>query len=73
LFAEATLPIAEQHPNALPSPAMDAPVADDGELMLAWAGGDAAAFTELYARHKGPLYRFLLKTVKDRAVADELF
>jgi RNA polymerase sigma factor (sigma-70 family) len=52
---------------------MDAPLADDGALMLAWAGGDAAAFTELYARHKGPLYRFLLKTVKDRAVADELF
>ena len=52
---------------------MDAPLADDGGLMLAWAGGDAAAFGELYARHKGPLYRFLLKTVKDRAIADELF
>jgi RNA polymerase sigma-70 factor (ECF subfamily) len=52
---------------------MDAPLADDGALMLAWAGGDAAAFTELYGRHKGPLYRFLLKTVKDRAAADELF
>src|SRR6202000_1117238 len=45
----------------------------DGALMLAWAGGDAAAFTELYGLHKGPLYRFLLKTVKDRAAADELF
>ena len=52
---------------------MDAPLADDGGLMLAWAGGNAAAFAELYARHKGPLYRFLMKTVKDRATADELF
>jgi len=68
-----TLPIAEYHPDDVPSPAMDAPLADDGGLMLAWASGDAAAFTELYARHKGPLYRFLLRTVKDRAVADELF
>jgi hypothetical protein len=38
--------------NALTSPAMDAPLADDGGLMLAWAGGDAAAFTELYAATK---------------------
>lgn len=59
--------------DAVTSPAMDAPVADDGGLMLAWAGGDTAAFDQLYARHKGPLYRFLLKTVKDRAIADELF
>ena len=59
--------------DAVTSPAMDAPVADDGGLMLAWAGGNAAAFDQLYVRHKGPLYRFLLKTVKDRAIADELF
>ncbi len=52
---------------------MDAPLTDDGGLMLAWAGGDSAAFGELYAKHKGPLYRFPLKTVKDRTVADELF
>jgi RNA polymerase sigma factor (sigma-70 family) len=52
---------------------MDAPLADDAALMLAWVGGDAAAFKALYARHKGPLYRFLLKTVRDRPLADELF
>ncbi|HXP00986.1 MAG TPA: RNA polymerase sigma factor [Luteibacter sp.] len=52
---------------------MDAPLADDGGLMLAWSGGDAAAFKELYARYKGPLYRFLLRTVRDRTLADELF
>lgn len=60
-------------PNAVTSSAMDAPLADDTALMLAWVGGDAAAFKALYAQHKGPLYRFLMKTVKDRALADELF
>lgn len=52
---------------------MDAPASDDAGLMRAWSGGNAAAFDALYARHKGPLYRFLLRTVKDRALADELF
>ncbi|URX62242.1 RNA polymerase sigma factor [Luteibacter anthropi] len=52
---------------------MDAPLADDAALMQAWTGGDTAAFTTLYMRHKGALYRFLLRTLKDRALADELF
>ena len=52
---------------------MEARATDDGGLMLAWAGGSAAAFDELYARHKGTLYRFLLRSVSDRATADELF
>ena len=38
--------------------------ASDEQLMLAYAGGDAAAFETLYARHKGPLYRFVLRSVK---------
>ncbi|GAA0905937.1 RNA polymerase sigma factor [Rothia nasimurium] len=59
--------------DAVTSPAMDAPLADDAALMQAWTGGDAAAFTTLYTRHKGALYRFLLRTLKDRALADELF
>ena len=41
--------------------------------MLAYAGGDAGAFESLYARHKGPLYRFVLRSVKSRPEADELF
>jgi RNA polymerase sigma-70 factor (ECF subfamily) len=47
--------------------------ASDEELMLAYAGGDAAAFEPLYARHKGPLYRFVLRSVKGAAEADEIF
>src|ERR1700694_2927984 len=47
--------------------------ASDEQLMLAYAGGDAGAFETLYARHKGPLYRFVLRSVKARAEAEELF
>jgi len=47
--------------------------ASDEQLMLAYAGGDAAAFEALYARHKGPLYRFVLRSVKVAAEADEIF
>ena len=45
----------------------------DEMLVLAWAGGDAASFELLYARHRGPLYRFLLRQLRDSATADELF
>ena len=45
----------------------------DEELMLAYRGGGAAAFEELYRRHKGPLYRFVLRSVRERSLAEELF
>lgn len=41
--------------------------------MLAYGNGDAAAFDRLYARHKGPLYRFVLRSLRDRSVAEELY
>ena len=45
----------------------------DETLMLAYAAGDASAFEQLYARHRGPLYRFLLRHLRDAAMADEFF
>ena len=45
----------------------------DEELMLAYAGGDAAAFESLYGRHKGSLFRFVLRSVKARGEAEELY
>lgn len=45
----------------------------DEKLMLAYAGGDLRAFDTLYARSRGLLYRFILRSVQDRASADELF
>lgn len=46
---------------------------DDARLMLAWTAGDPEAFETLYRRHRGPLYRFLLRRLNHRATADELF
>ena len=51
----------------------DAAEATDEALMAAWAGGDADAFAPLYARHRTRLYRFLLRQLRDPALADELF
>ena len=45
----------------------------DEELMLRYGGGDAGAFEALYRRHRGPLYRFLLRQAGNAATAEELF
>jgi RNA polymerase sigma-70 factor (ECF subfamily) len=45
----------------------------DEHLMLAYAGGDAGAFETLYGRHKGALFRFVLRSVKSRGECEELF
>jgi RNA polymerase sigma-70 factor (ECF subfamily) len=45
----------------------------DEQLMVAYAAGDAGAFEALYARHKGALYRFMRRSVKDAGRAEELF
>jgi len=45
----------------------------DEQLMLAYRDGDAAAFDALYLRHKGGVYRYLLRQCASRAEAEELF
>jgi RNA polymerase sigma factor (sigma-70 family) len=45
----------------------------DEELMLLYRDGEAGAFDALYARHKGGVYRYLLRQCRDAAAADELF
>ncbi|MHA6203788.1 RNA polymerase sigma factor [Dyella soli] len=52
---------------------MDVAVDDDARLMLAYARGDVSAFDALYARHRGTLYRFLLRAARDPRLAEELF
>jgi RNA polymerase sigma-70 factor (ECF subfamily) len=49
------------------------PQVSDEQLMLAYRGGDAQAFAALYSRHKGGLFRFMVRSIKDRAAAEELF
>jgi RNA polymerase sigma-70 factor (ECF subfamily) len=47
--------------------------APDEELMLAYRGGDAGAFEALYRRHRTRLFRFVLRSIPSRAVAEELY
>src|SRR5918996_6014441 len=51
--------------------------AADEELMLAYRHGDAGAFETLYRRHRGALFRFILRALSNtpgqRAAAEELF
>lgn len=47
--------------------------ASDETLMLAYAAGEVGAFDQLYARHRGKLYRYLLRQVRDNGLADEIF
>ncbi|MBB6243192.1 RNA polymerase sigma-70 factor (ECF subfamily) [Rhodanobacter sp. MP1X3] len=57
----------------LTSTAMDVAVDPDAMLMLAYARGDLVAFETLYARHRGTLYRYLLRSLRDPHRTDELF
>jgi RNA polymerase sigma-70 factor (ECF subfamily) len=41
--------------------------------MLAYVAGDVAAFDALYGRHRGAVYRYLLRQCSHRGTADELF
>jgi RNA polymerase sigma-70 factor, ECF subfamily len=49
------------------------PLDQDAKLMLRYRDGDADAFLALYARHKGPLYRYLLRQVRNAGAAADLF
>lgn len=52
---------------------MPTETATDETLMLGYRDGDAAAFDVLYSRHKGGIYRYLLRQCRNAALADELF
>ena len=55
----------------LPMPADNS--ASDEELMERYRDGEAGAFDVLYGRHKGGVFRFMLRQCGDRGVAEELF
>lgn len=46
---------------------------DDSELMLRYRHGDLRAFETLYERHRGSLYRYLLRQCRDPETASDLF
>jgi len=45
----------------------------DEQLMLAYAAGDAKAFDRLYEQHRAPLYRYILRQVKDPVASNDLY
>lgn len=49
--------------------------ASDEQLMSAYRDGSGEAFDLLYMRHKGPLFRYVLRGVRagNRALAEELY
>ncbi|NKB36745.1 MAG: RNA polymerase sigma factor [Gammaproteobacteria bacterium] len=51
---------------------MERDVADE-DLMLAYRNGDAVSFDRLYSRHKGAVYRYILRHCRNEAIAEELF
>ncbi len=46
---------------------------NDEELMQAYGTGDASAFEILYARHRSPLFRFMLRQLREHSLAEELY
>jgi RNA polymerase sigma-70 factor (ECF subfamily) len=51
---------------------MEAPQTTDEALLQRYAGGEMAAFDELYSRHEEALWRYVLRASGDRAAAEEL-
>lgn len=45
----------------------------DEQLMQQYASGNVDAFAMLYEKHKGGLYRYILRQVSDKGQADDLF
>jgi len=45
----------------------------DEKLMQRYAKGDTKAFDQLYARHRGPLYRYFIRQVNNPATANDLY
>jgi RNA polymerase sigma-70 factor (ECF subfamily) len=53
------------------APATDSDASDETQ-MRAYAGGSSTAFEQLYARHRGGTYRYLLRHTGNAATAEEL-
>jgi RNA polymerase sigma-70 factor (ECF subfamily) len=51
---------------------MDQPASDE-DLMLRYRDGDVRAFEDLYARHRGGVFRYVLRQVGFRSAAEEVF
>jgi RNA polymerase sigma-70 factor (ECF subfamily) len=46
---------------------------NDSALMMRYCDGDMSAFEALYARHRGPLFRFVLRQLSNPQIAEDVF
>jgi RNA polymerase sigma factor (sigma-70 family) len=53
-------------------PRMELSAAPDEALIARFAQGEAAAFEQLYERHELPVWRFIFRSCRNRATADDL-
>ena len=70
LFPAASAP---RNLTCMPDSASQPQPPGDDVLMQAWVAGDAMAFETLYRRHRDKLYRFLVRQLRNSALADEVF
>ena len=59
-------------PGAATAPAQARETSSDDILIGRIAGGDQLAMRTLFARHRVPVYRWLLRIVRDEALAEDL-
>jgi RNA polymerase sigma factor (sigma-70 family) len=55
------------------SPGRSTQIDEDAALMLRYQAGDAGAFDELYAKHRGGLFRFIARQSLSRTESEEVF
>ncbi len=77
MIAELTEIRVQPHPSVVSFPATDAvdpadATLSDHELMLAVRDGELDALGELFERHHGPLYGFLVKFTGQRTAAEDI-
>lgn len=51
----------------------DVNIGSHAQLMLAYAAGDAGAFDRLYEHYRAPLYRFILRQVRDPVSTNDIY
>ena len=72
VFPARRLPSVRRRAYCFPVMPRDEPARDE-DLMLAYRDGHPGAFDVLYRRHRGALFRYLVRQCRDRATAEELF
>lgn len=71
-FAESPVVSMQDAASVTPTPEADPGVDPDASLMEAFGRGDARGFEVLYARHKGGVYRYFLRSLRETGLAEEL-